>query len=214
MIRHIRTPGRDDDPGVWQEYIRRHVKEDPETGCWVWQGDNHRGYPHIPGITGSAWRIAYIKFHGGIPEEKRRVTISCGNRRCLSPDHLIALTYSEERRLRREWRGTATECQVDIRADGTAYVYTLTPAWERHLRRVRGAEDLGNGEFLLPPGTVRLIGQNSHETKNRWIADSRQRLGSSEEGTWPRGTRERAWTGWKDEEAKALGLAENEPDVG
>lgn len=200
MLARIQAEGPEDDP------------------CWSWKyrlsPSQNALYmpPDENGKKTTIARAAYEEFNGPVPAGTR-VCRTCANPRCIRPEHLVALTYSEERRIRREARGTASECEICIRADGTAYVRTLTAAWEKYLRRVRGSEPQGNGEFLLPRGTVRFVGIRSRDTKHQWARDSRARHGDAGQGFDPRTFTDRGWTGWKDEEAGQLGLAED-GDVG
>lgn len=208
-------------PVSWRDYILKTVKKErykDGTWCWIWQDKQmNGGTPMIRGEQGErrrARRVAYEEFVGPIPDDiYRRVVVRCGNRLCLSPDHMLAVTYAEERRLRQDWKGTDVELQVDIRADRTVYVYALTPQWEQRMRQVRGAEDLGNGEFLLPPWSFRFVGLKAHETKTQWVRDTRARLGEAEAGYDPKTLRKRGWQGLKAEEEAALGT-EEDLDIG
>ena len=79
------------------------VARDAETGCWNWQlALNAAGY----GIIGVncrprlAHRIAYEEFVGSIPNGLELDHL-CKNKRCVNPEHLEAVTRSEN--VRRGW---------------------------------------------------------------------------------------------------------------
>src|SRR5690606_27338812 len=71
------------------------VPERPARGCWPWRGTITRqgfGQFSIP-VGGRRWRsylahrIAWMLERGGIPLGAR-ISQTCGNRRCVRPDHL------------------------------------------------------------------------------------------------------------------------------
>lgn len=74
---------------------------DSVTGCWNWQGFiNAGGYGRV-NVQGvdyrrqlQAHRVAYELFHGEIAEHMQ-IDHTCGNRRCVNPDHLEAVTQQE-----------------------------------------------------------------------------------------------------------------------
>ena len=67
-------------------------------GCWLWTGNvNIRGYGVASlgaGRRPLAHRVAYEWTYGSIPENKEIHHI-CGNKACVRPDHLVALTRLE-----------------------------------------------------------------------------------------------------------------------
>lgn len=77
-------------------------KDSSPDGCWLWTGwVNQNGYGQFSINGGEKWaahRYAYTKAHGEIPEG---LTIDhvyargCRNRHCVNPDHLEAVTQSE-----------------------------------------------------------------------------------------------------------------------
>jgi len=72
----------------------------PESGCWVWDGrlSNH-GYGVLAighGRTAYAHRTAYEIFRGAI-QEGLQIDHLCGVRCCVNPDHLEAVTSTENK---------------------------------------------------------------------------------------------------------------------
>jgi hypothetical protein len=70
---------------------------DPGTGCWVWQrSTSFNGYGQLwyDGRTQRAHRVFYQLYVGPIPE-RLQIDHTCGNRLCVNPDHLDAVTAIE-----------------------------------------------------------------------------------------------------------------------
>jgi hypothetical protein len=81
--------------GSWREHGGYAV--DPSTGCWVWQrSTSFNGYGQLwyDGRTQRAHRVFYQLYVGPIPE-RLQIDHTCGNRLCVNPDHLDAVTAIE-----------------------------------------------------------------------------------------------------------------------
>lgn len=93
----------DETERFWSKVTRTNDRD----GCWLWQGQlNKAGYGHFrrtvaPGVykTVKAHRHAYQLTRGPIPDG---LTLDhlCGNPACVRPDHLEAVTRSENLRRR------------------------------------------------------------------------------------------------------------------
>ena len=63
-------------------------------GCWRWVGpQSNSGYGKVM-ITISAHRLAYLLYHGSIPEDLV-LDHTCNERSCCNPDHLKPVTNWE-----------------------------------------------------------------------------------------------------------------------
>lgn len=72
-----------------------HVVKSP--GCWHWQlTPHHEGYGQVKlGLkTYQAHRVSWLLIIGPIPEG-REMHHTCGNKLCVNPDHLLAVTDME-----------------------------------------------------------------------------------------------------------------------
>jgi hypothetical protein len=68
--------------------------EDPETGCWI--SEYATPYGHIEAEQEKAHRVAYEGAHGPVPEG-HHVHHECENKRCVNPNHLVAMTPRDHR---------------------------------------------------------------------------------------------------------------------
>ena len=75
-----------------QDAARFWSKVQKTDSCWLWTGGN-RNAPvfncHGHGVHYSAGRVAYVLKHGNLAD-KTRVFHTCGNKRCVRPEHLVA----------------------------------------------------------------------------------------------------------------------------
>ena len=100
-----------------------HVHRVPGDGCWIWQGQLTRdGYGRFTVViqagtyrTLRAHRFAYQLVYGPIPHG---LTIDhlCGQRACVRPDHLEAVTHAENLRRRHARRRQQQAGQTDERS--------------------------------------------------------------------------------------------------
>lgn len=72
------------------------VEPEPNTGCWLWTGTLHNGYGRFSPTTkaASAYRISYELFKGPVPAGME-IDHACRVRSCVNPDHLRAVTHTE-----------------------------------------------------------------------------------------------------------------------
>jgi hypothetical protein len=77
---------------------------DPVTGCWIWKrmvSPDGYGRATIPGSRPqrqtTAHRVVYERHKGPIPEGMELDHDTCGNRRCVNPNHMIPRTPADHR---------------------------------------------------------------------------------------------------------------------
>jgi hypothetical protein len=96
--------------GEFSRYIRGHhmrgvsLKKDihtrytvdPDTGCWLWQGDRSpKGYGSIKTPSGQrlgVHRYFYELYRGPIPDGLE-IDHLCRRRNCVNPEHMEAVTH-------------------------------------------------------------------------------------------------------------------------
>jgi hypothetical protein len=93
----------------WRAYIRKRIKIDPKTGCWLWQlrcdkdGYGHTTHAYVHGLDSQAHRLSFTAFKGRIPKGKV-VRHKCHTPPCCNPEHLL--------------KGTPQDNTNDSRRDG------------------------------------------------------------------------------------------------
>lgn len=93
------------------EELEERSELDPETGCWVWTGPvrriRHLVYPRF-GDKNKRYPVRSFvagEFNG-IPGPKRPVTMTCGNKLCVAPDHMVLTNRSSKKHKKnRDTRG-------------------------------------------------------------------------------------------------------------
>ena len=107
--------------GPLQERFLHFVSPEPNTGCWLWTGEITRwGYAHLSymGRKLRGHRVAYELYKGPIPEGLE-LDHRCRQRSCVNPDHLEAVTRSENmRRSPLVMRQHRTHCRHGHQYDG------------------------------------------------------------------------------------------------
>jgi len=83
-----------DAQGLNKQRLLAFVRNDPESGCWVWRGQvSNSGYGRMMFLNEngrtmeSAHRASYITFVSKLPDGVL-VRQTCGNRLCINPEHL------------------------------------------------------------------------------------------------------------------------------
>lgn len=92
-----RRRGEHNRHGSDEERFDRCYIPEPNSGCWLWIGqvDKH-GYGRVTyrGVRSTAQRASFQRFKGSIPSGFQ-VDHKCFNPSCVNPDHLQAVTKSQ-----------------------------------------------------------------------------------------------------------------------
>ena len=85
-----------------RERINSRCQPEPMSGCWLWSNKLQKGYGMFKynGKRVMAHRVSYVAFSGDIPEG-HVVDHLCATKSCVNPDHLEAVTVSENSRRQR-----------------------------------------------------------------------------------------------------------------
>lgn len=79
------------------ENFMRHLSSNLHVGdCWEWKGARaDTGYSVFGNMDNRyGHRVSYVLFNGDIPEGKE-IDHKCGNRGCVNPLHLQAITHKQ-----------------------------------------------------------------------------------------------------------------------
>jgi len=118
--------------------------------CWIWQGRKYRGYGQFQ-LNGACWyahRIAWMMFHGEMPEASNLVCHHCDNPSCVNPFHLFL--------------GTSSDNQRDAAIKGRKH-QKITPDTVREIRRICVPNDPAFGysalarKYKCNPGSIWMI---------------------------------------------------------
>lgn len=93
------------------ERITTRVNIDPATGCWIWPGARTRGgygTINVGGRTRLTHRVVYAAIVGPIPHGYELDHHVCRVTLCCNPDHLEAVTPSENSRRQKAERLSRT----------------------------------------------------------------------------------------------------------
>jgi hypothetical protein len=85
------------------EYVEE--KRGLRTPCWVWQWNTTAGYPckRIGDKKVLAHRHYFEAEYGPVPEGLEIHHI-CGEKTCVRPDHMVAVTHRQHMRIHATWR--------------------------------------------------------------------------------------------------------------
>jgi hypothetical protein len=124
-------------------YVEARCIPEPNSGCWLWLlaiDSSGYGRGEFVGKKDRAHRLSYQAFKGAIPDG---LTIDhlCRNKCCVNPDHLDAVTLTENIRRRHTAAGNQRH-DGETREDYVARLRTYTR--EYHRKNSRHLNDLRN----------------------------------------------------------------------
>lgn len=109
-------PASDKREALWRKIIAHTASPDPVTGCWEWQkgtSGNGRGggygRVYFDGQMIAVHRAVYLIVHGYL-HKRQQVDHTCNNRLCVNPDHLEAVSASEN--MKRAHRRKSQKCKT------------------------------------------------------------------------------------------------------
>lgn len=126
--------------GLTINWLRARVVIDGD--CWVWTGCMNGSTKAVPvaRIAGRSVTVRRVAAHlGGHDEKARRFTVTCGNPRCVKPEHVIDESLVRVKKERSERRVSEHERKARIAATKRKKA-TLT---EELVAEIRASEEPG-----------------------------------------------------------------------
>ena len=132
-------------------FIAENSEPEPNSGCWLWtRAITSTGYGHTG--QGLAHRISYCAWKGHIPEAYD-IDHLCRTKLCVNPDHLEAVTRSENLR-----RGQGFKVS-DTQAETIRLLYASGKYSTRQLAALTGVSKSHIHLLIhLPEGAIRHRG--------------------------------------------------------